>query len=92
MNSETGRKDVIHYSSIPWCTFTGLTHARNFKAEDSAPKITFGKMFSKGEKRIMPVSIYVHHGLVDGLHVGEYMGLFQKLMNESKLFGFCGFN
>ncbi|MEL7004699.1 MAG: hypothetical protein AAFN93_18470 [Bacteroidota bacterium] len=30
----------------------------------------------------MPVSIHVHHGLVDGIHVGQYCDLFQKLLNE----------
>lgn len=82
LDENSSRKDVIHYSSIPWNSFTGLTHARNFKFADSTPKITFGKMFYREEKKIMPVSINVHHGLVDGLHVGNYLSLFQKLMNE----------
>ena len=74
--------DVIHYSSIPWVQFTGLTHARNFEFVDSSPKITFGKTFTKNNKKIMPISINVHHGLVDGQHVGNYLNLFQKLLNE----------
>ena len=76
------RKDVIHYSAIPWVAFTGLTHARNLKLKDSVPKISFGKAFIRGKKRIMPVAIFVHHGLVDGLHIGKYLELLQKLMNE----------
>lgn len=82
LNERTSRLDAIHYSSIPWNIFTGLTHARNFKFVDSTPKVTFGKIFLREEKKIMPVSINVHHGLVDGLHVGKYLSLFQKLMDE----------
>ncbi len=82
LNERTSRLDAIHYSSIPWNTFTGLTHARNFKFIDSTPKVTFGKIFMREEKMIMPVSINVHHGLVDGLHVGKYLSQYQKLMDE----------
>jgi len=82
LTDNAGRKDSIHYSSIPWSSFTGLTHARNFKFVDSVPKITFGKIFARDGKKIMPVSINVHHGLIDGLHVGKYLALFQKLMDQ----------
>ena len=79
------RQDVIYYSSIPWNTFSGLTHARNFKTEGSAPMITFGKMFQKGDKKIMNVAIYVHHGLADGFHIAKHLEFFQKLMDEKEL-------
>lgn len=75
------RRDVIHYSSIPWHTFSGLTHARNFKFEDSAPKISFGKMFTRNEEQFMNVAINVHHGLADGYHVAKHLECFQKLMD-----------
>jgi chloramphenicol O-acetyltransferase type A len=45
LNENTGRMDVIHYSSIPWITFTGLSHARSFSFKDSVPEITFGNIF-----------------------------------------------
>lgn len=86
LNGNAMRRDVIHYSSIPWSKFTGLTHARNFKFPDSAPKITFGRIFLRDDKKIMPVSISVHHGLADGLHAARYIELFQQLMNESENF------
>ena len=77
------RKDVVHYSSIPWHAFSGLTHARKFKFDESAPKITFGKMFTRDEHQLMNVAIYVHHGLVDGFHVAQYLEYFQNLMDEN---------
>ena len=79
------RQDVIYYSSIPWNTFSGLTHARNFKTGGSAPMITFGKMFQKGDKKMMNVAIYVHHGLADGFHIARHLEIFQKLMDGESL-------
>ena len=81
INDGDSRIDVVHYSSIPWHTFSGLTHARNYKRKDSAPKITFGKMFQKGDQKIMNIAIFVHHGLADGFHIAKYLDYFQKFMN-----------
>lgn len=83
LNENAMRKDTIHYSSIPWIKFTGLTHARNYNFIDGVPKITFGKANLKDGKRAMPIAIYAHHGLVDGLHVAKYLDEFQKLMDEN---------
>ncbi len=81
LNANTGRIDVIHYSSIPWITFTGLSHARSFSFKDSVPKITFGKYSWEQNKLLLPVSVSVHHGLMDGYHVGEFFKIYQELLN-----------
>lgn len=73
---------TIHYSAIPWLHFTSVTHARKYSRKDSCPKITFGKIEEFNQQKIMPVSIFVHHGLMDGFHIAEYIDLFQKLLNE----------
>lgn len=73
--------NLIHFSTIPWINFTSLSHARSFNFPDSCPKITFGKIVDQNNIKSMPLSIHVHHGLVDGYHVGEFVILFQKLMN-----------
>lgn len=74
-------ENVIHYSAIPWLNFSSITHARMFKRKDSVPKISFGKVIEQNEKKTMPVAIYVHHGLVDGLHISRFVDVFQKLLN-----------
>ncbi len=81
-NNDTAAPDVIHFSTVPWISFTGVTHARNFKYHDSIPKITFGKYYHKNERLMMPVSVNVHHGLMDGYHVGKYLKLFEQLVND----------
>ncbi len=82
LSEESKRINVIHYSSLPWNKFTGLSHARDFKYEESQPKITFGKIYEEAGKKMMAVSINAHHGLVDGLHVSKFLEIFQNLMNE----------
>ena len=77
-----GSDNVVHYSSMPWIKFTSVSHARKFSIEDSSPKISFGKVYEgvKNEK-LMPVSVHVHHGLVDGRDIGEYLSHFQAFLN-----------
>jgi chloramphenicol O-acetyltransferase type A len=74
-------ENVIHYSSLPWIDFTALSHARSFSFKSSIPKISFGKMKDEQGNKIMPVSVHVHHALMDGYHVGEFLERFQELMN-----------
>lgn len=82
VDSNTARKDTIHYSSVPWFKITGLTHARNYKYKDSVPKITFGKYEEVNGKKIMNISINGHHGLMDGSHAGKFLKIFQELLNS----------
>lgn len=75
--------NVIHFSAVPWVNFTSLSHARSYSFPDSCPKISFGKMIiDKEGKRTMSMSIHVHHGLMDGYHVGQFVDCFQELMNN----------
>lgn len=77
------RLDLIYYSAIPWINFSSLSHARDLERHDSVPKISFGKITNKDGKQMIPMSVHVHHALADGLHVGQYIELFQKYMNET---------
>ncbi|QHS56689.1 chloramphenicol acetyltransferase [Mucilaginibacter sp. 14171R-50] len=74
--------NVLHVSAIPWVNFTALTHARNFAFKDSMPKISLGKITELNGRKTMPVSVTVHHGLMDGRHVGEFIDTFQELLNR----------
>ncbi|RZJ73225.1 chloramphenicol acetyltransferase [Flavobacterium sp.] len=73
--------NLIHFSSIPWLDFTSLSHARHFDFPDSCPKISFGKMTIDADgKRSMPMSVHVHHGLMDGYHLSIFVEKFRELM------------
>ena len=75
--------NMIHFSAIPWLNFTSLSHARSYTLPDSCPKISFGKMMvSETGKRTMSMSVHVHHGLMDGMHLGQFVDCFQQIMNQ----------
>jgi chloramphenicol O-acetyltransferase type A len=75
-------ENLIRFSTLPWLDFTSISHARNFAFQDSAPRITFGKITEAAGRRTLPVSIHVHHALVDGSHVAEFVdGLQGRLDN-----------
>lgn len=76
-------ENTIHFSAIPWLDFTAISHARCFRFPDSSPKISFGKMSGEKGNRTMPVAVHLHHALGDGLHVGQFIEVFQKLLNLS---------
>jgi len=75
-------ENLIHFSALPWINFTSFSHARSYTWPDSCPKISFGKMMDERGKKTMSMSIHVHHGLMDGYHIGEFVNLFQELMNQ----------
>jgi chloramphenicol O-acetyltransferase type A len=80
--TRTTTNNLIRYSVLPWTDFTSLSHARAFSKPDSCPRITFGKATQHDDRRKMPISIHVHHALVDGREVGQYLKAFQNLMNS----------
>jgi len=76
----------IHFTTIPWVSFTSFSHARNWGREDSVPKIAFGKFVDEKERTLLPISVEVHHALVDGLHVGQYLEQLQIALTNAKQF------
>ena len=74
---EHGRDDYLFLSAIPWVSFTGFQHAMNYHPTDSVPRIVWGKYFEENGKIKMPLSVQVHHALVDGRHVGRFFEQFE---------------
>jgi chloramphenicol O-acetyltransferase type A len=72
--------DVIHFSALPWIKFTSVSHARSYKFKDSMPKISVGKLSTDDDgKMTMPISIHVHHALVDGRDLGVFIARLEEL-------------
>jgi len=82
LDTHVAGQNVIHYSAVPWISFTSLSHAQDSAFCDSVPKISFGKTFLHENQLLMPVSIHAHHGLVDGFHAGNFVDVFQNLLND----------
>lgn len=77
------KQDLIHYSILPWLAFTSFAHARRRIPGDSVPKIVFGKYTEQAGRWTMPVSVEVHHALMDGLHVGRFFERFEEKLAET---------
>ncbi len=74
--------DLIHFSVIPWISFTGFKHASHQRNMDSVPKIVLGKYFQQGDSIMMPVSVEVNHAMMDGYHVGLFEKELQLKLND----------
>lgn len=77
-----GQPDLIHISVLPWLNFTGFSHAVSEGHGLGIPKLVFGQYDSQTGK--MPLSIDVHHALMDGLHVARFVKILQE-----KITNFC---
>ena len=75
---EAERIDLIYYSVIPWISFTSFKHASRFDNKQTVPRIVFGKMFEDGKKKKIPLSVEVHHAIMDGFHVGKFFNRLQE--------------
>ena len=73
---------VIFGTVVPWVRFTGIQHARAGTPGDSVPRIALGRATPEGEGVRLPVSVEVHHALVDGLHVGQFLERLEAVLAE----------
>ena len=74
--------DRIHFTVLPWVSFTSFAHARNKTRAVSVPKVAFGKFIRDDKRTLLPISVEVHHALMDGLHVGRYLNRFEEMVAE----------
>jgi chloramphenicol O-acetyltransferase type A len=73
---------LLHFTTLPWLHFTSFSHARNWGREDSIPKVAFGRIDADGGRRWLPLSVEVHHALMDGLHVGRFVQGFEAALRD----------
>lgn len=72
----------VHFTTLPWVHFTSFSHARNWGREDAVPKFSFGRADAEGGRLMMPLSVEVHHALMDGLHLGRFVQRFEALLED----------
>jgi chloramphenicol O-acetyltransferase type A len=82
LDDEPGQDDLLFMSCIPWIDFTSISHPIHMHPADSIPRITWGKFTTGNGRTCMPVSVQVHHGLMDGYHVGQYYQILQELLDS----------
>jgi chloramphenicol O-acetyltransferase type A len=64
--------DMVYQTTLPWVRFTSFSNALKGDG-DSVPRIAFGKCSQAGEGWSLPVSIEVHHAVVDGVDVAAFL-------------------
>jgi chloramphenicol O-acetyltransferase type A len=77
-----GDEALVHFTTLPWIHFSSFSHARNWGRQDSVPKLSFGRADAHGQHLWLPLSVEVHHALMDGLHVGRYIQAFEAVLRE----------
>ncbi len=80
---EPGRDDYLFMSPLPWISFTSVQHAMRYHPHDSVPRISWGKFFVSDGRTMMPLSLQVHHALVDGIHVGRFFERVEELSRDT---------
>jgi chloramphenicol O-acetyltransferase type A len=78
--------DRIHFTVLPWVSFTSFAHARNRTRAVSVPKIAFGKFVRDNERTHLPTSVEVHHAMMDGLHVGRFFNRMEEVLAKPEIF------
>lgn len=76
----TMRYDLIFFTTLPWASFTSFAHARTPGRGESIPRIAFGKFTTENDRTFLPISVEVHHALMDGLHVGRFLMRLEEVL------------
>jgi len=77
-----GRDDLIYITCIPWISFTHISHTISLKRDNAVPRISWGKYYMREDRILLPFSVQVHHALVDGYHVGQYITKLQTFLDN----------
>lgn len=69
----------IFMSCLPWINFTHVVQPTDGLSA-SIPRIIWGRYFEEGGHWKVPLSVQVHHALVDGLHVARFLEIVEALL------------
>lgn len=70
------------FSSLPWISYTHISHTISGGTAKSAPLFDWGKFFERDKRMILPFSVQVHHSFVDGIHVGKLVEKLQDYLDS----------
>lgn len=80
-DSLSARDDMVYITSLPWTTFTSVSHPGTLTKDDSVPRLAWGKFYEDRGKTLMPYSVQVSHVFVDGIHVSRFQEALQTMLN-----------
>ena len=71
---------IFSITAAPWLHYTQLNLNDAAHPDSLAPAIALGKYELHEEKLMMPLTLWIHHAVCDGFHVGKFYSEMQKLM------------
>ncbi|MCI8583676.1 MAG: chloramphenicol acetyltransferase [Dorea sp.] len=72
IDEEQETDGLIYFTCLPWIELTALTNERDFCADDSVPRIAWGKYREENGRKTLQMSMELNHRFVDGVHVGKF--------------------
>lgn len=66
------RNDIAFFSVLPWVHFTAFKNPHREAYSDHWPRIVSGKIKETQGRHYMPLSLEVHHSLMDGRDLGDF--------------------
>lgn len=76
------RRDIVNFSCIPWIDYTHFVRTIRKVGQDCNPKMSWGKYTTENGKTTLNFSVQVHHGLMDGRHVGLFYNELEHWLKE----------
>lgn len=76
---------LISFSCIPWIDYTHFVRTITHLGKDSNPKMSWGKYVTENGRTTVNFSVQVHHGLMDGYHVGQYFKRLQERLDAFEI-------
>ena len=74
--------DLIYFSCLPWIELTALTNERDFDPDDAIPRVSWGKFHERDGRKILGMSLELNHRFTDGVHIGKFAEVLEKLISE----------
>ncbi|MBP7337877.1 CatA-like O-acetyltransferase [Niveispirillum sp.] len=76
-------RDYIFATCLPWLRFTSIQHPMARFGDCSIPNVAIGK-FGFAQGRVdFPVAVQAHHGLIDGLHIAQFIARLEEVLAEA---------
>ena len=75
-------ENAFNISMLPWLEFSSVNINVYDDGKFLLPIFTMGKYFERDGKRLLPLSIQVHHAVCDGYHVGLFVEKLQSALDR----------
>jgi chloramphenicol O-acetyltransferase type A len=82
---QMGSDHWIFASCMPWIQFTHVLQPVS-PVTASIPRLIWGKAFEDHGRWLLPMSVQVHHALMDGIHVARFLERMEELFASSETF------